>query len=77
MKKTKSMYLRQVSVMLGLIALCMVLLGAGFFSLAYRYQLEEIKDTLDRNAGFISSYANAALTKGDSLTEEDFITYIR
>lgn len=26
------MYLRQVTVMLGLIILCMVLLGAGFFS---------------------------------------------
>lgn len=32
MKRTKSMYLRQVTVMLGLIILCMVLLGAGFFS---------------------------------------------
>lgn len=70
------MYLRQVTVMLGLIILCMVLLGAGFFSLSYRHQLEEIKTTLDRNAGFISSYANAAITKGDSLSGEDFINYI-
>ena len=76
MKRTKSMYLRQVTVMLGLIILCMVLLGAGFFSLSYRHQLEEIKTTLDRNAGFISSYANAAITKGDSLSGEDFINYI-
>lgn len=37
------MYLRQVTVMLGLIILCMVLLGAGFFSLSYRHQLEESK----------------------------------
>ena len=77
MKKTKSMYLRQVTVMLGLITLCMVLLGAGFFSLSYRHQLEEIKTTLDRNASYISSYANTAITKGDSLTGEDFISYIR
>ena len=70
------MYLRQVTVMLGLIILCMVLLGAGFFSLSYRHQLEEIQTTLDRNAGFISSYANAAITKGDSLSGEDFINYI-
>ena len=76
MKRTKSMYLRQVTVMLGLIILCMVLLGAGFFSLSYRHQLEEIQTTLDRNAGFISSYANAAITKGDSLSGEDFINYI-
>ena len=77
MKKTRSMYLRQVTVMLGLITLCMVLLGAGFFSLSYRHQLEEIKTTLDRNAEYISSYANTAITKGDSLTGEDFINYIR
>ena len=70
------MYLRQVTVMLGLITLCMVLLGAGFFSLSYRHQLEEIKTTLDRNASYISSYANTAITKGDSLTGEDFISYI-
>ena len=76
MKKSKSMYLRQVTSMLGLILLCMVLLGAGFFSLSYRHQLEEIKQTLDRNAGFVSSYANAAITKGDSLADEDFINYI-
>ncbi|MFR2156768.1 MAG: hypothetical protein ACLS43_06415 [Evtepia gabavorous] len=76
MKRTKSMYLRQVTVMLGLIILCMVLLGAGFFSLSYRHQLEEIQTPLDRNAGFISSYANAAITKGDSLSGEDFINYI-
>lgn len=75
-KATKSMYLRQVAVMLGLILLCMTLLGAGFFSLSYRYQLKEIQTTLDRNAGFISNYANAALTKGDSLSGEDFISYI-
>ncbi len=71
------MYLHQLAVMLGLILLCMTLLGAGFFSLSYRYQLKEIQTTLDRNAGFISSYANAALTKGDSLGDEDFINYIR
>ena len=34
MKKTKSMYLRQVTMTLGLITLCMALLGAGFFSLS-------------------------------------------
>ncbi len=77
MKKTKSMYLRQVTVLLGLIALCMVLLGAGFFTLSYRYQIREIKTSLERNAGVISNYANAVITKGDSLGSEDFINYIR
>ena len=67
MAQPKSMYLRQVTVMLGLIILCMTLLGAGFFSLSYRYQLQEIQSTLDRNAGFISDYASVALTEGSSL----------
>ena len=68
MKRMKSMYVRQVAILLGLTFLCMVLLGVGFFTLSYRYQLQEIQTTLDRNAGFISSYADAALTKGGSLT---------
>ena len=62
MKRMKSMYVRQVAILLGLTFLCMVLLGVGFFTLSYRYQLQEIQTTLDRNAGFISSYADAALT---------------
>lgn len=73
----KSMYLRQLTVMLGLILLCMTLLGAGFFSLSYRYQLKEIQTSLDHNATLISNYTNVALTKGDALAGEDFITYIR
>lgn len=76
MKRMKSMYVRQVAILLGLTFLCMVLLGVGFFSLSYRYQLQEIQTTLDRNAGFISSYADAALTKGGSLTDESFVNYI-
>ena len=76
MKRMKSMYVRQVAILLGLTFLCMVLLGVGFFSLSYQYQLKEIQTTLDRNAGFISSYADAALTKGGSLTDESFVNYI-
>ena len=77
MAQPKSMYLRQVTVMLGLIILCMTLLGAGFFSLSYRYQLQEIQSTLDRNAGFISDYASVALTEGSSLTDKGFVNYIQ
>lgn len=40
MKRMKSMYVRQVAILLGLTFLCMVLLGVGFFSLSYRYQLQ-------------------------------------
>ena len=76
MKRMKSMYVRQVAILLGLTFLCMVLLGVGLFTLSYRYQLQEIQTTLDRNAGFISSYADAALTKGGSLTDESFVNYI-
>ena len=71
------MYLRQVTVMLGLIVLCMVLLGAGFFSLTYRYQLQEIQTNLDRNAGLISNYASVAITEGSSLTDKDLVSYIQ
>ena len=45
MKRMKSMYVRQVAILLGLTFLCMVLLGVGFFTLSYRYQLQEIQNT--------------------------------
>lgn len=72
----KSMYNRQMTVMLGLILLCMALLGAGFFTLAYRYHQNEIKQTIQRDVTYISSYTNTAFSEGMNINSAHFRSYI-
>ena len=76
MKHRTSMYARQLMVVVGLIALCITLLGAGFLTLTYRYHKDESWKTLERDATYISYYANAALSEGMTLSSEHFRSYI-
>lgn len=71
-----SMYRRMLTVMVSLIALCMVLLGVGFSILSYRYNQSEIQDTIQRDISYISTYANAAVSEGMTLNSEYFRSYI-
>ena len=73
----KSMYRRQMTVIIGLIALCMTMLGAGFFSLSYRYQQDEIRKTIEKNVTYISNYANLTLKTGMPLPSEAFESYLK
>lgn len=70
------MYKRQMTVMIALIALCMTMLGAGFLSLSYRYQQDEIRQTIQRDVTYISRYANSAVSGGMTLSSEQFRSYI-
>ncbi len=72
----RSMYKRQMTVMIALIALCMTMLGAGFLSLSYRYQQDEIRQTIQRDVTYISRYANSAVSGGMTLSSEQFRSYI-
>ena len=72
----RSMYKRQMTVMIALIALCMAMLGAGFLSLSYRYQQDEIRKTIQRDVTYISRYANSAVSGGMTLSSEQFRSYI-
>ena len=72
----KSMYRRQMTVMIGLIILCMTMLGVGFFSLSYHYRQKEIQDTIERDVTYISRYANAAISDGMPLFSEQFRSYL-
>ena len=71
-----SMYRRMMTVMVCLIALCMVLLGTGFSILSYRYHQSEIQETIQRDITYISNYANAAVNEGMTLNSEYFRSYI-
>lgn len=72
----KSMYTRQLVTMLCLIALCIVMMGTGFFALSYRHNQQELQETIQRDLTYISRYASAALSGSQTLTSEDFQSYI-
>lgn len=70
------MYKRQMTVMLGLIVLCMTLLGAGFFTLSYRYQQEQVRKAVERDVTYISRYTNSIVSDGTPLSSQHFHGYI-
>lgn len=72
----KSLYKRQLGTMIGLICLCMCLLGAGFLTLSYQYHINELKKTIERDVTYISNFASSALNKGMALESEQFRSYI-
>ncbi len=70
------MYKRQLISTLLLLALCMSLLGAGFFSLYYHNQIEEIEQLLVQDVNYISSYAGLVLRDESGLLAEHFREYL-
>ena len=53
----KTMYKRQLSVMVAVIALSFSMLGSAFMLLSYRYIIEEKRDAMQRNANDIAELA--------------------
>ena len=75
-QRKTSMYTRQMLVMIGLIALCLTMLGAGFMALTYRYHQAESRENLEHNIETISRYANAAFSDGMTLSSNQLQSYI-
>lgn len=71
------MYRRQLVATLGLISLCLVLLGAGFFSLYYQYHLNELKKLIAQDVNYISSYASTVLSDESEIDSDEFRHYLR
>lgn len=70
------MYRRQLISTLSLISLCLVLLGAGFFSLYYQYHLNEMKKLITQDVNYISNYASLALKSEEDIVTDDFMRYL-
>ena len=51
----KSLYKRELTMMIGIVALSFTLLSTAFMLLSYRYIISETRDRLERNAGYIAS----------------------
>ena len=75
LRKT-TMYFRQMGVMLCLIVFCISLLGAGFLSLSYHYNKNQVQETIQRDINSISQYANALVSQGLPLFSDQFRRYL-
>ena len=54
----KTLYGRQFVAMASMILLSFLMLGASFATLSYQYTISEKKDTMGRNAGYISTFTS-------------------
>ena len=69
----RSLYKRQLAMMVGIVALSFTLLSTAFMLLSYRYIISEKKDTLERNAGYIAMFASSLYQQ---LRSEPFQNYV-
>ena len=52
----RSLYKRQLAMMLGIVVISFTLLSAAFMLLSYRYIIGATRDSVERNAGYISTF---------------------
>ncbi|MBO5340734.1 MAG: HAMP domain-containing histidine kinase [Oscillospiraceae bacterium] len=61
----KTLYKRQLAVMLGVVFFSFSLLSAAFTLLSYRYVIEDKKDSMLRNAQYIADFTGSYLEQGN------------
>ena len=52
----RSLYRRQLTMMVGIMLVSFTLLAGAFMLLSYRYIIGETRDSVERNAGYVSSF---------------------
>ena len=52
----RSLYRRQLAMMVSIMLVSFTLLAGAFMLLSYRYIIGETRDSVERNAGYISSF---------------------
>ncbi len=70
------MYRRQLLSTMSLLAICLALLGTGFFTLYYQYHLQELKESISKNVSYISDYMVFNLQNESAIMSEDFAQYL-
>ena len=71
----KSLYKRELTMMVGIVALSLTLVSTAFMLLSYRYIISETWDRLERNAGYIAAATSDYLQNVDSLSLLDGIKW--
>ena len=72
----KSMYRRQFAIMAGMVLLSFLMLGAAFVVLSYRYTIQDRRESLERNADYISRFTSAMLSTGRDVRDDFFQVYV-
>lgn len=72
----KSMHSRQFALMASMVLISFILFGGAFAGLSFRYTLQEKREALERNAGFISDFTSSALVQGLNVDNEYFQGYV-
>lgn len=72
----KSLYRRQFAMMAGMVLLSFLLLGVAFAALSYRYTIRDRRESMERNADYISRFTSAMLTTGRDVRDEFFQVYV-
>ena len=68
----KSLYKRELTMMVGIVTLSFTLLSTAFMLLSYRYIISETRDRLERNADYIAAATSDYMqnVSGLSLVDE-------
>ena len=72
----KSFYQRQFMLMAGMVLLSFALLGSAFITLSYQYTIQDKRDSMERNAEFISDFTSAVQSSGLSLMDASYQAYV-
>ena len=72
----KSLYKRQLIMMVGVMVLSFTLLSTAFMLLSYRYIISEKRDSMERNAGYIANFTATNYTLFLDVRNEVYLGYV-
>ena len=72
----KSLYKRQLSMMVGITLLSFTLLSASFMLLSYRYIITEKREAMGHNAGYIASFTSSYFQQYGTINSDFYRYYV-
>ena len=72
----RSMYRRQLIMMISIIALSFTMLSTAFMLLSYRYMIQDERDDAARNVGYIANFTTSYLQQNTSIQTDFYRNYI-
>ena len=72
----RSLYKRQLTMMVGIMILSFTLLSAAFMLLSYRYLISEKRDSMERNAGYIAGFTALYYKEYRDIQDELYSNYV-
>lgn len=72
----RSLYKRQLSMMVGIMILSFTLLSAAFMLLSYRYIISEKRESMERNAGYIAGFTSLYYQEFRDIRDNLYSTYV-